>query len=59
MPIALSYGISPNQILPKFLQINPIGGELLHVLRAIMGLYLAIIVLWLLGAIRGGDCQER
>jgi hypothetical protein len=54
LPIALSYGIDPNRILPIFLQINPIGGDLLHVFRAIMGLYLATIVLWLLGAIRGG-----
>jgi len=24
LPIALSYGIDPNQVLPKFLQIQPI-----------------------------------
>ena len=55
LPIALSYGINPNGILPKFLQIHPIGGDVLHVFRAIMGLYIAIIALWLLGAIRGGS----
>jgi hypothetical protein len=58
LPIALSYGIDPNQILPKLLQIHPIGGDLLHVFRAIMGLYLATIVLWLLGAIRGGPLMR-
>ena len=58
LPIALSYGIAPNGILPKFLQIHPIGGDLLHIFRAIMGLYLAIIVLWLLGAIRGGPLMR-
>ena len=58
LPIALSYGIDPNGILPKFLQIHPIGGDLLHIFRAIMGLYLAIIVLWLLGAIRGGPLMR-
>jgi hypothetical protein len=58
LPIALSYGINPNRILPKFLQIPPIGGDLLHIFRAMMGLYLAIIVLWLLGAIRGGPLMR-
>jgi hypothetical protein len=54
----LSYGVDPNRILPKFLDINPIGGDLLHIFRAIMGLYLATIVLWLLGAIRGGPLMR-
>jgi hypothetical protein len=58
LPIALSYGIDPNQVLPKFLQIQPIDGDLLHVFRAIMGLYLAIIILWLLGASRGGPLMR-
>ena len=58
LPIALSYGIDPNQILPKFLQTYPISGDLLHVFRAIMGLYLATIVLWLLGAICDGPLMR-
>jgi len=58
LPIALSYGIDPNQILPKFLQIHPIEGDLLHIFRAIMGLYLATLSLWLVGAIRGGELMR-
>ena len=54
LPIALSYGVDPNRILPQLLQIQPVEGGVIHIFRAIMGLYLATIVLWLLGAIRGG-----
>jgi hypothetical protein len=54
LPIALSYGVDPNRILPKLLQIHPVEGGVIHIFRAIMGLYLATIVLWVLGAIRGG-----
>jgi len=58
LPIALSYGVDPNRILPKLLQILPIEGDVVHVFRAMMGLYLATIVLWLLGAIRGGPLMR-
>jgi hypothetical protein len=58
LPIALTYGIDPNRILPMVLQIHPVGGDLLHVFRAIMGLYLATIILWLGGAIRGGPLMR-
>ena len=34
------------------------GGDLVHILRAVMGLYLAILTLWLLGAIRGGSLMR-
>jgi hypothetical protein len=40
------------------MQIQPLEGDLIHVFRAIMGLYLALIVLWLLGAIRGGPLMR-
>lgn len=58
LPISLSYGIAPNLILPKLLGINPLDGNLVHVFRAIMGLYLATIVLWLLGAVRSGPLMR-
>ena len=54
LPISLSYGIATNLILPNLLDINPLDGNLVHVFRAIIGLCLATIVLWLLGAIRCG-----
>ena len=59
LPIALSYGIDPNQILPKLLQIQPVEPGVIHIFRAIMGLYLAAIILWLLGAIRGGSLKRN
>ena len=58
LPIALSYGIDPNHTLAKFIQIYPISRDLLHIFRAIMGLYLATIALWLLGALRGGPLMR-
>ena len=50
--IALSYGIAPSAILPKVLDISIEGTDLTHIFRAVMGLYLAMIVLWVLGALR-------
>jgi hypothetical protein len=50
--IALSYGIAPAAILPKVLDISVEGTDLTHIFRAVMGLYLAMIVLWVLGALR-------
>jgi hypothetical protein len=58
LPIALSYGIDPNQILPKLLKIQPAEPGVIHIFRALMGLYLATIVLWLLGANRGGPLMR-
>ena len=54
----MSYGIDPNQILPKLLQIQPVEPGVIHIFRAIMGLYHAAIILWLLGAIRGGPLMR-
>jgi hypothetical protein len=50
--IALSYGIAPKTILPKVLEITVEGTDLTHILRAVMGLYLGMIALWVLGAFR-------
>jgi hypothetical protein len=52
IPIALSYGAVPEASL-KFLfgiQVDGINGA--HVFRAIMGLYLGLVVFWFLGAWR-------
>jgi hypothetical protein len=50
--IALSYGIDPKTILPKALDLTVEGTDLTHIFRAVMGLYLGMIVLWVLGAFR-------
>ncbi len=49
---ALSYGVAPATTLPHLLDITVEGTDLTHVFRAIMGLYLGMIVLWVLGAFR-------
>jgi hypothetical protein len=48
--IALSYGVAPAEILPKLLDVTVDGTDLTHIFRAIMGLYMGMIVLWVLGA---------
>jgi hypothetical protein len=50
--VALSYGVAPGAVLPKVLKLTVEGTDLTHIFRAIMGLYLAMIALWLLGACR-------
>ncbi len=50
--VAFSYGVAPATILPQLLDITVEGTDLIHVFRAIMGLYLGMIVLWVLGAFR-------
>ena len=50
--VALGYGVAPATILPQLLDITVEGTDLTHVFRAIMGLYLGMIVLWVVGAFR-------
>ena len=47
--IAFTYGLSPNNILPKFFDFNVESIDLKQILRATMGLYLGMVVLWLMG----------
>jgi hypothetical protein len=49
--IALGYGVAPAAVLPRVLDIAVEGTDLTHIFRAIMGLYLGMIVLWVLGAL--------
>jgi hypothetical protein len=48
--VALSYGVAPAAVPPKVLDLSVEGTDLTHILRAVMGLYLGMIVLWVLGA---------
>jgi hypothetical protein len=50
--IALSYGIDPVTVIPKLLDIKVEGTDLIHIFRAVMGLYLGMIALWVAGAFR-------
>ena len=48
--IALGYGIAPTEVLPQILQITVSDRDLIHIFRAVMGLYLGFVVLWTAGA---------
>jgi hypothetical protein len=50
--VALSYGVAPAAVLPKVLDLTVEGTDQTHIFRAIMGLYLGMIALWIVGAFR-------
>lgn len=52
IPIALGYGAVPSITLERLFGISVEGTNLTHIFRAVMGLYLAMAVVWLLGAFR-------
>ena len=49
-PIALSYGLVPQASLPYLFNIEVSNINSTHMFRAIMGLYLALVVFWIVGA---------
>ena len=49
IPVAFGYGIMPEKVLPVFLDFKVETTDLFAVFRAIMGLYLAFSVFWILG----------
>jgi low temperature requirement protein LtrA len=51
VPIALSYGANPAGVLPRLLKFNVEAPNETQVFRAIMCLYLATSVFWLMGAL--------
>jgi len=48
--IALLYGVSPTWFAQTFLGISELDLNVAHILRAVMGLYLALGVFWLCSA---------
>ena len=50
VPIALGYGASPSVTLTALFDITVDTINLTHIMRAVMGLYLGMVVLWLWGA---------
>lgn len=52
IPVALSYGAAPEVSLPLLFGIEASHVPTRHIFRAIMGLYLALILFWLVGALR-------
>jgi hypothetical protein len=49
-PVALSYGAAPATSMDYLFDIDASSVNVSHVFRAVMGLYLAMIIFWLLGA---------
>ena len=52
VPIALGYGAKPSVTLDALFGINVDTTNLTHIMRAVMGLYLGMVVFWLYGAFR-------
>ncbi|MCL9775872.1 DUF4345 domain-containing protein [Vibrio methylphosphonaticus] len=50
IPIALMYGLVPSVTLPFLFDIDASPTNVSHIFRAVMGLYLALAVYWLMGA---------
>jgi predicted membrane protein len=52
LPIALSYGLVPQKSLSYLFDITVSEPNSVHIFRAVMGLYLALIIFWLIGAFK-------
>ncbi len=52
IPIALSYGLIPEKSLSYLYNISDLEINLIHIFRAVMGLYLALIIFWFIGAFK-------
>jgi Domain of unknown function (DUF4345) len=50
VPIALSYGLAPESVLPKSLDIAVSGTDQVHIFRAMMCLYLGAAAFWAIAA---------
>lgn len=49
-PIALAYGLVPDMTLPLLYGVEVSNVSAVHIFRAVMGLYLAMVIFWLCGA---------
>ena len=52
IPIALGYGAKPSVTLDALFGIKVDTTNLTHIMRAVMGLYLGMVVFWLWGAFK-------
>ena len=49
-PVALGYGINPKEVLPVLYGIEVADNNLSNIFRAVMGLYIGCVLLWVAGA---------
>jgi hypothetical protein len=54
VPVALSYGVDPAAILPKFMNIKVEGTDQTHILRALMCLYFGMSAFCIVAAFTPG-----
>jgi predicted membrane protein len=52
IPIALGYGLVPEKSMEYLFGISVSEINLTHILRAVMGFYLALVIFWIIGAFR-------
>ena len=50
LPAALGYGLNPKEFLPALYGIEVADNNLSNIFRAIMGLYIGCVLLWVFGA---------
>tara|TARA_B100001287_G_scaffold196661_1_gene166346 strand:- start:363 stop:740 length:378 start_codon:yes stop_codon:yes gene_type:complete len=51
-PAALGYGLNPTEFLPVLYGIEVADNNLSNIFRAIMGLYIGCVLLWIFGAFK-------
>jgi len=51
-PAALGYGLNPTEFLPVLYGIKVADNNLSNIFRAIMGLYIGCVLLWIFGAFK-------
>ena len=49
-PAALGYGLNPKEFLPVLYGIEVADNNLSNIFRAVMGLYIGCVLLWVFGA---------
>ena len=52
IPIAFGYGLVPEKSMNYLFNISVTETNLAHILRAVMGLYLALVLFWVIGAFK-------
>jgi hypothetical protein len=51
-PIALAYGLIPATTVPMLYGVEIDSVNIAHIFRAVMGLYLAMVIFWIMGVSR-------
>ena len=52
IPVAICYGILPDMAFPGLFHLRIETTDLRHIFRAMMGLYLGMVIIWVIGVIK-------